>query len=60
MEKNFKKIGDLVTTSSPVSEIPEGSIGSIIHVYPDGESYEVEFMVGDLCFVETVLHDQIK
>ena len=50
----------MVIATSKIGEVPEGSIGSVVHVYDKGKAYEVEFIVNGSSFVETAMGDQIK
>ena len=49
----------MVRVLRQVGEVPAGTVGTIVHVYGDGEACEVEFTVGDTFehhkhYVETV------
>lgn len=33
----------LVRLTRDVGDFPSGTVGTVVHVYPDGEAYEVEF-----------------
>jgi len=37
----------VLTTSVPASGLEAGDVGTVVHVYKDGEAYEVEFMTLD-------------
>lgn len=50
----------LVIANSKISKVPKGTIGTVVHVYENNNAYEVEFIVKDKSFVETVTNDQIK
>ncbi|MCG2461462.1 DEAD/DEAH box helicase family protein [Flavobacteriaceae bacterium F89] len=50
----------MVIATCKIGDVPEGSIGSVVHVYDKGKAYEVEFIVNGSSFVETAMGDQIK
>jgi predicted helicase len=50
----------MVISTSKIGNVPEGSIGSVVHIYDQGKAYEVEFIVNSSSFLETVLGNQIK
>jgi len=50
----------MVVATSKIGDVPEGSIGSVVHVYDKGKAYEVEFIINGSSFVETAMGDQIK
>ncbi len=50
----------LVVAKSKISEVPKGTIGTVVHIYDNGNAYEVEFIVNDSSIVETVLINQIE
>jgi hypothetical protein len=50
----------LVVAKTKISEVPKGSIGTVVHIYDNGNAYEVEFIVNDSSIVETVLINQIE
>ena len=37
----------VLTTSVPASGLEAGDVGAVVHVYKDGEAYEVEFVTLD-------------
>jgi len=45
----------MVIATSKIGKVPEGSVGSVVHIYDQGKAYEVEFIVGGSSFVETVM-----
>lgn len=50
----------LVVAKSKISNVPIGTVGTVVHIYDNGSAYEVEFIVNDSSIVETVLNDQIE
>ncbi|AEI50198.1 helicase A859L [Runella slithyformis DSM 19594] len=64
-EESFENIAktineyDIVVASSKISNVPKGSIGTVVHVYENKDAYEVEFIVNDSSVVETVSINQI-
>lgn len=50
----------MVIATSKIGDVPEGSIGSVVHVYDKGKAYEVEFIINGSSFVETAMGNQIK
>jgi len=60
-ENIAKRINEyaIVVASSKISNVPKGSIGTVVHVYENNVAYEVEFMVNDSSVVETVSINQI-
>ncbi|MFI5202450.1 MAG: DUF4926 domain-containing protein [Candidatus Kapaibacterium sp.] len=36
----------VLTRSIPEHALVSGDVGTVVHVYPNGEAYEVEFMTG--------------
>ena len=54
-------IFDIVVARKIISNsVPKCAFGTVVHVYDDWKSYEVEFIVNGLSVVETVSIDQIK
>lgn len=51
---------DMVIAESNIGTVPEGSIGSVVHIYDHGKAYEVEFIVNGSSIVETAMRTQIK
>ncbi|MEJ2677566.1 MAG: DUF4926 domain-containing protein [Gemmatimonadota bacterium] len=37
----------VLTRDMPEHGLEEGDVGTIVHVYPEAEAYEVEFVTGD-------------
>ena len=37
----------VLTKSLPSESLEEGDVGTVVHVYKDGEAYEVEFVTLD-------------
>lgn len=37
----------VLTTDVPASGLEAGDVGTVVHVYPDGAAYEVEFVTLD-------------
>ena len=37
----------VLNTSVPAEGLEQGDVGTVVHVYKDGEAYEVEFVAGD-------------
>lgn len=64
-EESFENIAKtineyaIVVASSKISNVPKGSIGTVVRVYENKEAYEVEFIVNDSSVVETVSINQI-
>ena len=64
-EESFENIAKtineyaIVVASSKISNVPKGSIGTVVHVYENKDAYEVEFIVNDSSVVETVSINQI-
>jgi hypothetical protein len=50
----------MIVATSNIGDVPEGSIGTVVHIYGKGKAYEVEFIVSGSSFVETALGNQIK
>jgi predicted helicase len=52
---------DLVTAKTSMNDIAAGTLGTVVHVYKNGEAFEVEFEKKDGSItVETVLLNQIE
>lgn len=51
---------DIVITQEFVGQIPKGKVCTIVHVYPDGKAYEIEWENGAKSKVETAYPHQIK
>jgi hypothetical protein len=51
---------DLVVANTKISKVPKGTIGTVVHIYENGNAYEVEFIVNDSSIVETVSSNQIE
>jgi hypothetical protein len=55
---------DRVVLTRPVSAegLEAGDVGTIVHVYPDGQAYEVEFVAldGHTTAVATLEADQVR
>jgi type III restriction enzyme len=51
---------DMVISLVVLGEIPAGSNGTIVHVYPNNEAYEVEFIISNTSVVETATKTQIR
>lgn len=64
-EESFENIAKtineyaIVVASSKISNVPKGSIGTVVHVYENKDAYEVEFIVNDSSVVEKVSINQI-
>jgi Domain of unknown function (DUF4926) len=52
----------VLTKSLPALGLEAGDVGTIVHVYPDGRAYEVEFVTldGHTTAVATVEADQVR
>ena len=52
----------VLTRDLPQIGLAAGDIGAIVHAYPDGKAFEVEFvgLTGDTIAVETLLADAIR
>ncbi|MBI4538988.1 MAG: DUF4926 domain-containing protein [Gemmatimonadetes bacterium] len=37
----------VLTVSVPEEKLEPGDVGTVVHVYPDGQAYEVEFVTLD-------------
>jgi len=55
-----KKELDVVTSKVDLPDVPSGTTGTVVHVYPDGKAYEVEFVVSGKSVVTTVLNSQLN
>jgi hypothetical protein len=40
--------------------IPGGKLGTVVHIYNDGEAFAVEFTVNNKIFVQTLKKDEIE
>ena len=57
--RKFKE-HDTVISISEIPNVPIGSPGTIVHVYPEEKAFEVEFFKDEVTItVETVLPNQI-
>lgn len=59
----IKEHDRVVLTESVLSEgLEEGDVGTVVHVYKDGEAYEVEFLTLDGCTaaVATLESSQVR
>lgn len=60
-EVTILKENDIVISKSSIQNVPLGTIGTIIHVYPNSEAFEVEFIREDKSTaISTVLDSQIE
>lgn len=60
-EKSKINEHDIVIAKTDITDIPPGSIGTIVHVYNNGEAFEVEFIKKDGSItVETALSNQLE
>ena len=52
----------VLTKSIPSAGLEEGDVGTIVHVYKDGEAYEVEFLTldGRTAAVATLESSQVR
>lgn len=50
----------LVLANTQISKVPKGTVGTVVHIYDNGNAYEVEFIVNDSSIVETVSKNQIE
>jgi hypothetical protein len=52
----------VLTKSVPAEGLEAGDVGTIVHVYPDGRAYEVEFVAldGHTTAVATIEADQVR
>jgi hypothetical protein len=54
------ELHDTVITKTNITDIPTGSVGTIVHVYSDAKAFAVEFVKSDGSIaVETVLSNQL-
>ncbi len=51
---------EIVVTTTKIANISKGTRGTVVHIYANGEAYEVEFIVGGKSIVETALRNQIE
>lgn len=51
---------DMVVLSEDVENIPKGSKGCVVHIYPQNKAYVVEFNVGDETILKTVPISKIQ
>ena len=52
---------DIVTLKVKLSDVPSGSKGTVIHVYPNNKTYEVEFIKsGNFSVVKTLLKEHLE
>lgn len=52
----------VLTTPVPTEGLEEGDVGTVVHVYKDGEGYEVEFLTldGRTAAVATLESSQVR
>jgi hypothetical protein len=52
----------VLTQDIPASRLKSGDVGTVVHVYPNGQAYEVEFMSldGGTFAIQTLEPDQIR
>ncbi len=50
----------LVVANTQISKVPKGTIGTVVHIYDNGNAYEVEFILNNSSIVETVSNNQIE
>lgn len=52
----------VLTVSLPSESLEAGDVGTVVHIYSDGEAYEVEFTAldGQTLAVATVEKDQVR
>ena len=52
----------VLTKSVPSEGLEEGDVGTVVHVYKDGEAYEVEFLTldGHTAAVATLESSQVR
>lgn len=50
----------VVRLTRQIANVPAGSVGTIMHVYPYATIYEVEFTLGDTTAVETVKAEDLE
>lgn len=49
----------IVVAKTQIPNVPQGSMGTVIHVYENKDTYIVEFTVDDSIVIETVSANQI-
>jgi hypothetical protein len=52
----------ILTEYIPAAGLEAGDVGVVVHIYPNGEAYEVEFMTldGGTLTVETLAASQVR
>lgn len=52
----------VLTTPLPAEGLEPGDIGAVVHIYPQGEAYEVEFvtLTGTTAAVVTLAANQVR
>jgi len=50
----------LVVANTKISKVPKGTVGTVVHIYDNGNAYEVEFIVNNSSIIETVSSNQIE
>lgn len=52
----------VLTTKESEAGLEPGDVGTVVHVYPEGKAFEVEFvtLTGDTVAVLTVDRDQVR
>lgn len=67
MEKIALKVHDIVTLKKNLIdllrnsiEIPAGTKGTILYVYDSGTAVDIEFVLNDKSFIETVAIDKLE
>jgi len=60
MIKEYERV--VLTTPSPKEGLEPGDVGTVVHVYKDGEAYEVEFFTldGHTAAVATLEASQVR
>lgn len=60
MIKEHERI--VLNVDLPGEGLEPGDVGTVVHIYPGGEAYEVEFMTldGDTIAVVTLLASQVR
>jgi hypothetical protein len=53
-------IYDVVRAKVDFNDIKSGTLGTIVHIYKDGRTFEVEFVCNDKVLVETVLYNKVE
>ncbi len=51
---------DMVASIATIENVPLGTLGSVVHVYPGSTVFEVEFIVDGKSRVETALRTQLE